>query len=90
MACYDDALDGPAFRDLDPARKVFFRDMMSKIAGKSPIEALAVIAAQKDKMPEGRDLTRAEQRAMINAALEGMEPRDRDRFRRIISLAGLG
>ena len=77
-----------AFAGLEPERKAFIEEVAARIEGKSPLEAGMVILNLKNKMPKGRELTKEEQTAMVNAFLGSLKEPDRSRYKTIFSMAG--
>jgi len=90
MMDVDAILGNPAFRTLEPERAAWLRGLMLRLDGRGTAEAMVVIAEAMKKMPKGRALDRVEQNAMMEAVLEGLPPADRNRFKTILKMLGMG
>lgn len=84
----DNLWEDDAFARLEPERREFIEDLATRIEGKSPLEASFIILNLKNRMPKGRDLSKEETRAMINAFLSTQKEPEKSRFRMIFGLAG--
>jgi hypothetical protein len=72
-----------AFKDLEPERQVFFKDLAESIQGKGTAESLGIIMLKMKSMPKGRELTKEEQEAMTVAVMEALPADEQAKLRKI-------
>lgn len=78
----------PAFDCLEPERKKAFAELYTKLQGKSPEQAAAIIMHFMQSMPKGKGhkITPAERQAMLAVVTADMSDKEKRNVERIISL----
>ena len=85
----NEILQKPAFQNLEPARIEALRNLMLKLEGLGTAEALQLIIDFMKRIPKGRELTRSEQNAMMEAMMEGLPENDKNRFKSMLKMLGM-
>jgi len=85
----NEILQKPAFQNLEPARIEALHDLMLKLEGLGTAEALQLIIDFMKRIPKGRELTRPEQNAMMEAVMESLPENDKNRFKSMLKMLGM-
>ena len=80
---FDEVLKKSAFDNLEPERKAFFKKLAEDIQGKNTMEVMSIIMMHMKNMPKGRELTKDEQEAMIEAALTSLPDDEQAKLKKI-------
>ena len=86
MADISEILKKPAFSNLEPELAELLVDMIQRLEGKSMIESIAIVSGFQKKLPKGREFSKEEQDAMLDAVIESMPPQDQEKFSQIAKL----
>jgi hypothetical protein len=76
----------PAFDCLEPERKKAFAELYTRLQGKSPEEAAAVIVKFMQTMPRGHKITTAERNAMLAVVTADMSDKEKKNVEMIMKL----
>ena len=82
-------LNDPAFTCLEPDRREYFAALSKKLNGRSTVEAAQMLIKARTDMPDGRELSDAEIKAMIAALLNALPEDERKQYKLIFSLVGI-
>jgi hypothetical protein len=82
----DGLMQNPAFDALEPERKQAFAELFGRVQGKGNMEAAVIISDFLKKLPKGKELSAAEQNAMLEALLEAMPDKERGRYRTLFNV----